>query len=331
MRHLAGFLSLAALLAACAALAPAQDPKVQGEFITDAPAPEYFPKSWKEFSPKDGGFKVLLPGAPTQNVQSLDSPFGKVDMHTFTLQTFAYYGIAYIDFSGKDGIRDVEAFFDGAQAGNLTSMKAELLEAKKEYRFAYPGRFFKARLPGGFINRVRLHLIKRRYYMLYVAVPEKGADAETLKFYEETAAKFLDSFKPTDLEGSVKGPVLGLPVGVGIDIDPALAKKLPFSRKGEPEPAAKLEGGILNSKAKSLPVPVYPAKAKGAHAEGKVEVRVVVDETGKVVWALAVSGHPSLQEAAEDAAYRTEFEPITFQGKPVKVKGVLLYNFTAAK
>jgi len=38
-------------------------------------------------------------------------------------------------------------------------------------------------------------------YMLYVIMPEKGADAEALKFYEATAMKFLDSFKPENLGG----------------------------------------------------------------------------------------------------------------------------------
>ena len=321
MRHLARLLSLAALLAACAALAPAQDTKPQGELVTDRPAPEYFLESWKEFSSKEGRFKVLLPGAPAENVQSFDSPFGKLEMHAFTLQTFAFYGIGYIDFPEKDGIRDVKAFFAGAQAGNLAATKGELLEEKSEYRFASPGRFFKARLPGGFVNRVRLHLIKNRYYIVSVALPEKDASAETLKFYDETAMKFLDSFQPADLEGAVKGGVFG---------DPINARPLPFSRTGEPEPAARVSGGILNGKARKLPVPEYPARTD-ARASGGVAVRVVVDESGKVIWALAISGHPSLHEAAEDAAYRAEFEPLTLAGKPVKVKGVLQYNFVAAR
>jgi hypothetical protein len=246
MKHLARFLSLTILLWTCAALVLAQDKKPQGGFVTDRPWPEYTPESWKEFSPKDGRFKVLLPDTPAATVQTLESPFGRLDMHTFVMQTFAYYVIGYVDFPEKDGIRDAKTFLRGSQAGHLAATKSELLEEKIENRFGFPGRSFKARVPGGYVKHVRLHLIKNRYYIIFIAVPEKAPSAETRKFYEETVAKFLDSFKPTDLEGGVKVAPPGLPAGINIEIDPALSKQRPFSRKGEPEPAAGVSGGIRN-------------------------------------------------------------------------------------
>lgn len=330
MKRLAHFLLLPALVAACcAAPALAQDPKPgpSGEFVTDRPSPEYVPDSWKEFSPEGGRFRVMLPGTPTRSVQSLDSPYGKLERHEFGLRTFAFYAVGYIDFPEKDGPKDVKAFFDGVRTGTLASTKAELLEEKDDNRFGSPGRSIKARLASGHVNRIRLHLIGKRFYTLFVIMPEQGASADSLKFYEETAAKFLDSFKPADAAGRVTGAVLRAPYGA--EIDPALLRSRPLSRKGEPEPAAGVSGGILNGKARRLPAPEYPPQAKEARAAGKVEVRVVVDESGKVIWASAAGGHASLLEASEEAAYRAEFEPITLQGKPVRVKGVLLYNFIA--
>lgn len=75
------------------------------------------------------------------------------------------------------------------------------------------------------------------------------------------------------------------------------------------------------------PEPEYPPNAKAAGAEGTVRVRVTVDEEGNVVAAEAVSGHPLLQSAAVDAARAAKFKPTFLDGQPVKVKGVISYEF----
>ena len=93
-------------------------------------------------------------------------------------------------------------------------------------------------------------------------------------------------------------------------------------------PRASISGGILNSKATSLPKPAYPAIAKSVKASGTVIVQITVDETGKVISARAVSGHPLLQAAAVQAAYQAQFSPTKLSGQPVKVTGTLSYNFT---
>ncbi len=86
---------------------------------------------------------------------------------------------------------------------------------------------------------------------------------------------------------------------------------------------------MLNAKAISLPKPVYPAIAKAARASGTVTVQVTVDESGNVTNARAVSGHPLLQASAVQAARQARFSPTLLSGKPVKVTGVLNYNFVA--
>jgi outer membrane biosynthesis protein TonB len=52
-----------------------------------------------------------------------------------------------------------------------------------------------------------------------------------------------------------------------------------------------------------------------------------VDEKGSVTSARAVSGHPLLRPAAEAAARRARFSPTLLSGRPVKVRGVLTYDF----
>jgi TonB family protein len=90
---------------------------------------------------------------------------------------------------------------------------------------------------------------------------------------------------------------------------------------------APVSGGVLNGKALSLPAPEYPAIAKQAKASGAVAVQVTVDENGSVVAAHAVSGHPLLQAAAVAAARMAKFSPTLLMGEPVKVNGVIVYNF----
>jgi TonB family protein len=88
-----------------------------------------------------------------------------------------------------------------------------------------------------------------------------------------------------------------------------------------------ISGGALDGKATSKPVPPYPPIAKAARASGTVIVQVVVDESGNVVSARAVSGHPLLQNAAAYAARQAKFSPMKLGGVAVKVSGTLTYNF----
>ncbi|MBV9926586.1 MAG: TonB family protein [Acidobacteria bacterium] len=88
-----------------------------------------------------------------------------------------------------------------------------------------------------------------------------------------------------------------------------------------------ISGGVLNGKAVAKPLPAYPPVAKAASAQGTVTVQVVVDEQGHVTSASAVSGHPLLQRAAVEAARQAQFSPTLLSGQPVKVSGVITYNF----
>jgi TonB family protein len=89
------------------------------------------------------------------------------------------------------------------------------------------------------------------------------------------------------------------------------------------------DAGILNSRAIDLPKPAYPAAAKKDHISGQVQVKVVLDETGKVVSAEATFGPDELRAAAVEAAKRARFKPTLLDGVPQKVFGIVLYDFVA--
>jgi len=101
----------------------------------------------------------------------------------------------------------------------------------------------------------------------------------------------------------------------------------------EPPPPPKkvvpktISGGVLNGKATSLPKPAYPPAARAVRASGTVTVQVTISETGSVISASAVGGHPLLQAAAVSAARGAHFSPTLLSGQPVKVTGVITYNF----
>ena len=91
-----------------------------------------------------------------------------------------------------------------------------------------------------------------------------------------------------------------------------------------------ISGGVLNGKARNLPAAEFPAAAKAVNAGGEVNVKVTIDENGDVISASAVSGHPLLRAAAEDAARQAKFSPTRLSGQPVKVTGVIIYNFNSS-
>jgi len=86
---------------------------------------------------------------------------------------------------------------------------------------------------------------------------------------------------------------------------------------------------VLNGKALNLPMPAYPAIARGAHASGAVIVWVSIDEEGKVISASVLTGHPLLRSAALDAARLARFSSTLENGKPTKVTGIIKYDFLA--
>jgi TonB family protein len=97
--------------------------------------------------------------------------------------------------------------------------------------------------------------------------------------------------------------------------------------KSEEQAAAAINGGVLNGKAINLPNPEYPAIAREARASGTVRVTIMTDERGNVISANAISGHPLLQSAAVSAARQATFSPTFLEGKPIKVRGIVEYNF----
>ena len=184
--------------------------------------------------------------------------------------------------------------------------------------------------------------------------------AERTDFYEATAAKFFDSFKVTprqaaanarrvedELAARSKGQRKTDPPTLGrrdVDAAPEVTRpegevdrlvrelrergEVIYGRCGEGDECVSVPNSTLViSEPISRPLPEYPAIAKAARVQGEVRVLLVVDEEGKVIAAQALSGHPLLQSAAVKAARQVIFRPALLNDRPVKISGVLSYNF----
>ena len=85
--------------------------------------------------------------------------------------------------------------------------------------------------------------------------------------------------------------------------------------------------GITGGEFINRVMPEYPPIARAARASGHVAVLVIIDETGNVIAAQSISGHPLLQAAAVQAAKGSTFNPFLLGGVEVKVKGMITYHF----
>ncbi len=153
---------------------------------------------------------------------------------------------------------------------------------------------------------------------------EMEGDAAGKAEYDRQYGEALATQKRTSDEAmrAAEGTVRDAPTGVVVGEPSERTDASP----GAPKKTVVM-GGVLNGKAISKPQPSYPSDAKAAGAQGTVTVRILVDEEGRVVEAQAVSGHELLRHASETAARKTRFAPTRLSGQPVKVSGLITYNF----
>ncbi|HET9402514.1 MAG TPA: energy transducer TonB, partial [Candidatus Acidoferrales bacterium] len=73
--------------------------------------------------------------------------------------------------------------------------------------------------------------------------------------------------------------------------------------------------------------PAYPEVAREAGIEGTVEMRVTIDEQGKVIDIRLLSGEPALVQAAMNAVRQWRYRPYLVDRKPAKVVTVIRLEF----
>lgn len=196
----------------------------------------------------------------------------------------------------------------------------------------------------------------RKSIKFQYAKPQKWADGTEHDSFVYNVMETGDYFIRTQIEGEARKSDDGKPIGwdflflssdefvwhrtdwQGLNSTKSVKRceggKVASTLKPLPEGAVyrkseikTINGGMINGKAISLPKPKYPAAARAERAIGTVNVQVTIDESGNVTSAAAISGHQLLRTAAEEAARLAQFSPTTLSGQPVKVTGIIVYNF----
>jgi len=155
--------------------------------------------------------------------------------------------------------------------------------------------------------------------------PEKIPDPTTVAPKQVVA---VSHGVPGGVPGGMPG---GVPGGTrGGDDPPPPPPPKPPEPTPTPAPPKKLtvSGGVLQGKAVKKIQPPYPPIARAARASGAVQVQVTISEDGRVIEAAVIGGHPLLRDAALQAAKQWVFQPTELSGVPVKVQGILTFNFT---
>lgn len=88
-----------------------------------------------------------------------------------------------------------------------------------------------------------------------------------------------------------------------------------------------LISGVLNSKViNEVPV-TYPQKAKDKNIQGRVEIELLVNEDGEVIFTNPLSGPEELWAESVKAVVGARFQPASLAYKPVKISGRIVLDF----
>ena len=325
------------ILAVCFSIASAQSPAT-GSGAATVP-------DWETLRPDGEQFSVLMPKGST--FESSKEPYHKMELNTRMYISSRPTGpvFAVVSLSGIKSnpalyteMQRINSYVDAFK--NLFAPKvrkdvvAKLTLVGEKTLQGNPGREYRITI-ADLTGTANVFATRKRFYAI-VYLNTKKEDA--------IQDQFLSSFvlpekvdAPPERVAS-EGPVNAVPNASVAETQPpkAVANDDADTRKDEPnrsaiatEPGgrAPISGGVLNGKAISLPAPEYPAIARQAKVSGAVAVQVTIDENGSVISARAVSGHPLLQGAAVAAARQAKFSPTLLMGEPVKVNGVIVYNF----
>ena len=298
---------------------------------------------WETLRPEGEEFSVLMPKGST--FETSKEPYHKMELNTRTYLSNTKPGPVFAVVS-LSGIKSNPALYTEMQRINsyvdafktflapkirkdavakLTLVGDKTLQgnAGREYRMTI----------GDLSGTAQVFATRKRFYsIVYLDTKKNGA------VQDEFLSSFVLPEKGEQLAAAAAQPAIVASEGpaTAAPADAATAKQAanedpkpddPKSTGTEPGKRAPISAGVLNGKAISLPRPDYPADAKAAGAEGVVVVQVTIDEQGSVTEARAVSGPKMLQEVSVKAALQAKFLPTLLQGEPVKVTGVIVYNF----
>ena len=294
---------------------------------------------WETLRPEGEEFTVLMPKGST--FETSKEPYHKMELNTRTYLSNSKPGPVFAVVS-LSGIKSNPALYTEMQRINSyvdafktlfapkirKDMIAKLTLVGEKTLQGNAGREYRMTI-GDLAGTAQVFATRKRFYSI-VYLNTKKDDA----IQEE----FLSSFVLPE-----KGETVAAAPSVSSEgtVNPAPADTAPAKPNTNEEPKpddlqrhptepgkrAPISAGVLNGKAISLPKPDYPPDARAAGAEGVVVIQVTIDEQGNVAEARAISGPKQLQDVSVNAALQAKFSPTLLSGEPVRVTGVIVYNF----
>lgn len=108
---------------------------------------------------------------------------------------------------------------------------------------------------------------------------------------------------------------------------PVLGAGMNYSASPEYYSVGDIKGNIGEARPILLPKPVFSDEAKEFGFDGRVRVEIVIDKSGIVTSAKAVSGNQALYKASEDAALKSKFSTTKISQKAESYAAYLIYEF----
>jgi outer membrane biosynthesis protein TonB len=318
---------------------------------------------WETISPEGEEFTITMPKNPT--TESAKFPYHKMELNTRlylatsptgpVLAVASFSGIKsnpaqYTEFARFNSYIDAFKDFFPPKVRSKDTVIAKLTLVSSKPFQGYTGRSYKLTL-GELSGSVHAFVTRKRFYAV-VSLNTKKDDALEEKFLSsfmlpergpdppKTAAtaanqpdqqqpqneQTIDNQPPEPNQAKAQGEQGRVEESPIPNPEPNAEKNntgnqnQPNQNTGRKPPIA---GGMLNSKAIYLPQPEVPA----GEASGVVLVQVLVDESGTVIEARAISGPNHLHAVAVNAARLAKFSPTLLMGEAVRVTGTLSYNF----
>jgi hypothetical protein len=148
---------------------------------------------WQEFSSEEGGFSVLMPGTPRENVQRTGAPGSSIHHASFQVKFQASsYVVSYSNLDREMlGIESPSEFLANTMDVALDVMNAQLMTQQDIALDGNPGKAFSATATIEGVETAiegRYYLVEDRLYQV-LAMGHEGSVSEADK------QKFLESFK----------------------------------------------------------------------------------------------------------------------------------------
>jgi TonB family protein len=297
---------------------------------------------WETLRPEGEEFSVLMPKGST--FETSKEPYHKMELNTRTYLHNSKPGPVFAIVS-LSGIKSNPALYTEMQRINSyvdafktlfapkirKDMVAKLTLVKEKTLAGNAGREYRMTI-GDLAGTAQVFATRKRFYSI-VYLNTKKDDAIQEEFLSSFVLPEKGAAPPATVaeapavssEGPAKAPADTANAKPAANEEP---KPDEAQRPGtDPGKRAPISAGVLNGKAISLPKPDYPADAKAAGTEGVVVIQVTIDEQGNVTEARAISGPKQLQDVSVNAALQAKFSPTLLSGEPVRVTGVLVYNF----